>query len=316
MQYKFSGTNWLKGEKSFEFPGLFDYVQETKRKLSEPLKIPEYATAQEEEWIKAISEKAKDNPYLNRTEYAEAAKRKDISDLRTISYGEYPSLYNICMFASQQLAGVNPVIFMYSSKKTGSAYNASALDYMDRVWIYISDQFVKERGMMRDEELCFLIGHELGHAQCHHSTIASSGKDSSDAEYSADRAGMIVCTKWLMANNPDLAVEEAIKKAMLYGTSALVKIGIGHSNGLNNTSWDSFSYDDIQSMIDSIFDDASKHTLSRGTHPKNIHRIMAMDYFSESELLYRCLGLDTQQYRHLSTDAQLNKSMAHILKKC
>lgn len=314
MQYKYSGENWLNGDKAFAFEGLFDYIQQTKKRLSQPLAIPEYATAQEAERIKKISEKIQADPYFQREAYAEMAKNMGYSSLRTVVYGEYPALYEVCIFASRKLTGVNPVIYLYTSQNPGSAYNAAASDYMDRVWIYISDQLVKERGMMKDEELCFLVGHELGHAQCHHITIASSGKDSSDDEYSADRAGMLACTKWIMEKNPDMDAPDAIKEALLYSVSALHKIRIGMANGLNNTYWEKYSYDDVRSLIDGVFKGASRLALTKTSHPLPSHRIMAMVNFSESELMYRCLGLDPEKYQHLTTDVQLSRAMSHLLK--
>ena len=314
MQYKYTGKNWLKGEKAFVFPGFLDYAQETKARLGKPLAIPEYATAKEAERIEAVSKKVQNNPYYQRDVYAQMAKDMDVLDMRTISYGEYPGLYDVCLFVSREMMGVNPVIYLYTAKSAGMAYNAMALDYLDRVWIYISDRFVKEQGIVRDEELCFLAGHELGHAQCHHVTIASSAKDTSDDEYSADRAGMLACVKWIMKHSPELTVGQAIKKALLYSSSALLKLGIGKANGLNNTDWEKVTEEMVQEHIDGIFAQASKRSLSKGTHPETAHRIMAMDYFSESELIYRCLGMDPGEYPNLATDEQLGKSMAHLLR--
>jgi len=314
VQYKFTGTNWMKGEKAFVFPGFYDYVKETKARLSQPLTIPEYATAKEAKRIEKISAIVQKDPYHKRKVYAQMAKNMNLSDLRTISYEEYPGLYNVCLFVSGEMMGASPVIYLYTPKGLNLAYNAMALDYLDRVWIYISDRFVKELGMSRDEEICFLVGHEMGHAQCHHVTIASSAEDTSDDEYSADRAGMLACTGWIMKNDPGLTVRQAIKKALLYSSSALLKLGIANANGLNNTDWSKVTEEMMQEQVDGIFQQASKLALSKGTHPETAHRIMAMDYFSESELMYRCLGLNPGEYPNLATDQQLSKSMAHLLR--
>lgn len=316
MEYKYHGTHWLKD--GFSFPGLYQYVEQTKEKLRQPLNIPEYATANESERIKSISEKLQQNPYLSRAAYAEAAKqeRNGISNLRTISFDDYPSLYEVCMFASKTLTGVLPLIFLYTADEgSGYTYNAMALDYMDKVWVYISDQFFKEQGMLKDEELSFLVGHELGHAQCHHVTIASAKKDSSDTEYSADRAGMIVCARWIMEHEPRHSPEEVVQLATLYGSAALLKLGIATTNGRNKTDWPTaFDYDNTRGALERIFDGASKLTVSAGTHPHTRHRIMAMVNFGQSQLFYRCLGLDPSQYQGLLTDKQLQTMMAYQLK--
>lgn len=314
MQYRYNGKNWLNGDKAFVFPGFYDYAQDTKARLRKPLAIPEYATAKEAERITVISKKVQNDPYFKRDVYAQMAKNMDLQDSRTISYGEYPALYDVCIFVSREMMGVNPIIYLYTAKSAGMGYNAMALDYLDRVWIYISDRFVKEQNMVGAEEMCFLVGHELGHAQCHHVTIASSASDTSDDEYSADRAGMMACTKWIMQHSPELTLQQAIKKALLYSSSALLKIGIGMANGLNNTDWNKVTEELVQEEINGIFDGASKRSLGTGTHPVTAHRIMAMDYFSESELIYRCLGLDPKKYPNLATDEQLSKSMAFLLK--
>jgi len=315
-QYNYHGTHWLKD--GFSFPGLYQYIEQTKEKLRQPLHIPEYATANEGERIKSISEKLQQNPYLRRAAYADAAKleRSGISNLRTISFDDYPSLYEVCVFASKTLTGVLPLIFLYTADEgSDDTYNAMALDYMDKVWVYISDQLFKEQGMFKDEELSSIVGHELGHAQCHHATIASAKKVSSDAEYSADRAGMIVCARWIMEHEPQRSPDEVAQLAVLYSSAALLKMGIAATNGRNKTDWSTaFDYDKTREYLERIFDGASKLTVSTRSHPHTRHRIMAMVNFSQSQLFYRCLGLDPSQYQGLLTDKQLQTMMAYQLK--
>ena len=316
LQYEYHGKHWLR--EGFVFPGMYDYIEETKEKLRQPLKIPAYATARETEWLQAVSEKVQEDPYFCRSIYMQAAKQdSSMTNLRTIPYGEYPELYNVCMFASHTLTGVEPLVFLYTANDSNGTYNSSAIDYQDRVWIYISDQFFQERGMVKAEELCFLIGHELGHAQCHHGTIrAMKSYKSSDREYSADRAGMLVCASWILQHHPECTPAEAAQLSALYGTSMLLKLHIAFGNGKNQTDWETaLDYDKLREQMDHIFDEASALTVSTSSHPHVQHRIMAMINFSQSQLFYRCMNLEPPVQEDLLSDEKLQRMMSYQLKK-
>ncbi len=313
-RFEYYGTNWLK--EGFVFPGLYDYIEETKERLRQPLSVPEYATAGEAERIRRFSEKAKENPYLQRAGFAEAARqlKTGMGDVRSIPFGEYPLLYNVCVFASKTLTGVPPITNLYTSGGDELRYNAFALDYQDKVWIYISDQFFKEHGMLKVEELCFIVGHELGHTQCHHSTLGSDSSYGSDKEYSADRAGMIVCARWMLEHLPGCAPEYAASRAALYGVSSLLKLELAGKNWPDRTDWSrAVDYEELQSAMDRLFDNASKLTVSSGSHPHDRHRAMAMINFSQSQLFYRCLGFDPGEYPGLLSDAVLGRFMSFQL---
>ena len=289
MGFEYFGTNWLTD--GFTFPSLSDYIKDTKERLRQPLTIPAYATAGEAERIKRFSQLTQDNPYLQRAGFAEVVRQggEDWSDLRAIPYGEYPELYNVCVFASKILTGVSPIIFLYTAKTLGMLYNACALDYQDKVWIYLSDQLFQEHGMLKAEELCYLVGHELGHAQCHHTTIRSTANYGSDKEYSADRAGMIVCAKWMLTHISGCQPEYAARQAALYGAATLLKLETAMANGPNKTDWrTAMDYEKLRQDMDGVFDGAARLSISTGSHPHTRHRVMAMINFSQSQLFYRC----------------------------
>lgn len=314
MGFEYFGTNWLAD--GFTFPSLADYIKDMKERLRQPLVIPAYATAGEADRIKRFSKLTQDNPYLQRAGFAEAVRQEgeEWSNLRTIPYGEYPELYNVCVFASRILTGVSPIIFLYTSKTLGMLYNACALDYQDKVWIYISDQLFQEHGMLKTEELCYLVGHELGHAQCHHTTIRSTADYGSDKEYSADRAGMIVCAKWMLTHIPNCKPEYAARQAALYGAATLLKLEMAVTNGPNKTDWRTCTdYEKLREAMDGIFDGAAKLSASTGSHPHTRHRIMAMINFSQSQLFYRCLDLNPDDYSGLCSDEHLQRMMAYQL---
>ena len=314
MGFEYFGTNWLTD--GFTFPSLSDYIKDTKERLRQPLTIPAYATAGEAERIKRFSQLTQDNPYLQRAGFAKVVRQggEDWSDLRAIPYGEYPELYNVCVFASKILTGVSPIIFLYTAKTLGMLYNACALDYQDKVWIYLSDQLFQEHGMLKAEELCYLVGHELGHAQCHHTTIRSTADYGSDKEYSADRAGMIVCAKWMLTHISGCQPEYAARQAALYGAATLLKLETAMANGPNKTDWrTAMDYEKLRQDMDGVFDGAARLSISTGSHPHTRHRVMAMINFSQSQLFYRCLGLDPADYSGLCSDEHLQRMMAYQL---
>lgn len=314
MKFEYFGTKWM--TEGFTFPSLADYIADTKERLRQPLSVPAYATAGEEERIQNFSKLTRDNPYLQRAGFAEIVRREgeDWENLRTVPYGEYPELYGVCIFSSKMLTGIQPIIFLYTAKNPGMLYNACALDYQDRVWLYISDQLFKEHGMLKTEELCYLVGHELGHAQCHHTTIRSTTSYGSDKEYSADRAGMIVCAKWMLTHIPGCQPEYAARQAALYGTATLLKLETAAVNGPGKTDWrTAMDYEKLQRDMDGVFNGAAKLSVSTGSHPHTRHRVMAMINFSQSQMLYRCLDLDPGEYPGLCSDEHLQRMMAYQL---
>lgn len=314
MRFEYFGTNWLR--EGFTFPALSDYIADTKERLRQPLSVPDYATAGEAERIRNFSRLTQENPYLQRAGFAEMVRREqeDLGDLRTVPYGEYPVLYDVCIFASKMLTGFSPLIFLYTAKTEGMRYNACALDYQDKVWLYISDQLFREHGMLKTEELCYLVGHELGHTQCHHATIRSTASYGSDKEYSADRAGMLVCAKWMLTRLPGCQPEHAAQQAALYGAATLLKLEMAAANGPNQVDWrKAVDYEKLRIAMEGVFDGASKLSVSTGTHPHTRHRVMAMINFSQSQLFYRCLGLNPDNYPGLCTDEHLQRLMSYQL---
>lgn len=313
MTFKFSGNTWLRD--GFSFPSLYDYIQDTRQRLMQPLPVPDYATAGESQQIQALSEAFRENPYQQRAAFNEAIRKhnESMTHVSSVAYGEYPMVYDVCVFATRQLMHTTPLIFLYSTTDAGYRYNAFATDFQDKALVYLSRQLFAEHGMLREEELCYIVGHELGHAQCHHSTIAiRADARGSDCEYSADRAGMIVCAKWILHHRPDCTPREAARLAVLYGASALKKLDLAMTSG-GKQNWAEFNYDGMLDAIDHVFEGASKLTASLGTHPHSRHRVMAMVHFSQSKLFYRCLGLNPEDYRDLYTDQQLQNTMAYQL---
>lgn len=313
MEFEYRGKFWLKD--GFRFPDLTAYIKTTRGRLSQPLQVPPYATAAEEQRLRKLSARTEKDPYLDRSSIQKniLAMNRSMNEVRNIPYEEHPGLYEVCMFAARELMDAEPLIFLYTTEDPGYRYNAFAVDYLDKVWIYLSSQFFEEHGMLSQGEVCFLVSHELGHAQCHHSTLAATGSDSSDDEYSADRAGMIACVRWILSREPDCPVDQAARRALLWAAGVLKKLTVGFENGPGNTDWAGFDYAALEREVDGIFRKAAHLPLSTGTHPTDPHRIMAMIHFSQSQMLYRCLGLEPGAFRNLLTDDQLDRAMASQL---
>lgn len=315
MTFKYSGKTWMRDQESFSFPSLYNYIEETKQHLMEPLPVPAYATAGEAEKIVKLSELYKKEPFRRRTAFNEnmSSINAKMTSIKMISYGKYPEVYEVCLFATKQLKYPTPLIHVYSTKDEGLRYNAFASDYQDKVMIYLSQRLCPENKMLTTAEFSFIVGHELGHAQCHHTTIRLDMQNStSDREYSADRAGLIVCTKWILEHDKNCTLEETIKRAVLAAVSALSKITTAAVSS-QEVNWQAFDYDVIQNSIDHVFEGASKLGLSQSTHPYDRHRTMAMKNFSQSELFYRCIGQNPAQYSNLFTDQQLRDIMSYQL---
>ncbi|MBE6658241.1 MAG: hypothetical protein E7604_07340 [Ruminococcaceae bacterium] len=315
MEHQFHGTRWLK--EGFAFPSLTEYITQKKQELSAPLTVPEYAASWERIKIDQISDKLKTDPYLNRALFHEGIKHlmQSIGKTQALRYRENPLLYDVCTFVVGQLIHGIPMILLYEAPAdSGNLYNASVLSYQEQIFIFVSAQFFREFGMLNEEELCFMIAHEVGHAHCHHTHMnLETDEKTSDYEYSADRAGVLACTALILKKHPDYTVEEAARQAVLYASSTLTKLYIAVKNGPGCTDWSGFDYDEMQSIIDSIYDHASQYTVSRESHPHTPHRIMAMDHFRNSHMLYRCLGLPIPHTDGLNSDEQLAKYMAFIM---
>lgn len=315
MEYKYYGTRWLK--EGFSFPSLAEYIMQKKNELSAPLKVPEYAAYDEQQRVDQVSEKRIADPYLHRAEFHQ--RLIEISQIYgetgTLTYQENPYLYDICVFVVDQLMHTVPMICMYEQTlESGLMFNAAAVAYQDQVKLYVSKQLFRENGMFCKEELCYLIGHEVGHAHCHHTYVhLEADAKTSNYEYSADRAGILASTAWILREHPEYSVDAAARLAVLYGASTLLKLGVAAANGPGCTDWEKFDYEALQTAIDSIFRGASELHISTTTHPHDRHRIMAMVHFSQSQLLYRCLGVPMTTTDELYSDKHLAVAMAHYL---
>lgn len=306
----------------FEFPELCDFVEDMRRRLQQPLTLPDYAAAGEGEMVQKVSDVIAENPYRLRAAISEYAGRMgenfQAGTLRPVRYQEYPKLYRAAQFtmeaAARSFADLDVMIQIYRAAQTGDIYQAKALSYLNKAWLFISEHFFMQpnAGMLRDGEVCFLLGHELGHAQCRHSSIELLTGTSlcSDIEYSADRGGLIICAQWLLRERPQEDRQELLRQAVLCGVAALDKLGLAYRGYYQ---WQSYDYDELGRRIQGWRDNPGALPPDLATHPCDARRALALHHFSQSELLYRCLGLEPVHGLH--TDDQLQDVMNMLLKK-
>lgn len=299
-------------------PTLLDFVETTRERLKEPLRVPDYAAAGEENSISAAMQAIRDDPYALRAALAESVKLLDSrfqeGSLRPIAYGDHPQLYRAGLFVTavtKELANTDLLIRLYTAKRPEDRYQAMAVSYLDKAWIYVSDRFFQELQMVDGGELCFLVGHELGHAHCRHTTISilGGGDVGRNGEYSADRSGLIVCAKWLAAQDPELAPEQIARQAVLRSLSMLDKLEVAYRGGMD---WRSYDRQALEDRLQGWLDAPNRLPADSGTHPCDARRALAMYHFSRSRLFCRCAGLPDRG-QSLLDDGTLQEFMNTLL---
>lgn len=284
----------------FQFPTLLDFTESTLEYLKEPMTVPAYATAGEEVSISAAMQAIRDDSYALRTALYKEVKQLDErfqdGSLRPISYNDYPQLYRAGLFVTavtRELANTDLLIRLYTAKQPEDRYQAMAVSYLDKAWLYVSDYFFREFEMVDGGELCFLLGHELGHAHCRHTTIAilGSGDVGRNGEYSADRSGLIVCARWLATQAPELDPDQLARQAVLRSLSMLDKLEVAYRGGMD---WRDYDRQELEDRLQGWLDTPNRLPSDSDTHPCNARRALAMYHFSRSRLFYQCAGLPDQ----------------------
>lgn len=311
MSFQFTGKFIFKH--GFNAPSLKEYVDATCEKLLQPLSVPPYATASEGERIINATEKLASQPFAGRVAFNESSR--DFGNLPPVSYGQYPQIYDICMHAHKVLGSPLPVLYVFDGVRYASlSYQAMACDYLERFYLYISNRFLEEYGMATEEEISFVIGHELGHTQCHHTTLKLLDQDSgSNKEYSADRAGMLVAASLLRSKHPDWPLQKIAQEAMYAAGTILQKLDIGFAAVKQKVKVDWPQYDVAaqRAEIDKYLQDPALLQPYTGSHPSDDHRVSAMHLFGNSQLFYRLMN--EEPIPGLYSDALLEERMGrHI----
>lgn len=313
MSFQFTGKHILK--KGMQAPSLKEFIEHTYRELQKPLSVPPYATAGESERIAGVTERLSEQPFVGRTAFSETAR--SFGALTPVNYSKYPLLYEICFHAHRVLNSPVPVLFVYEPGNDKSlVYQAMAVDYMQAFYLYISQNFLQEPDMASPEELCYLIGHELGHTQCHHTTLRliTKSRGGSNAEYSADRAGLLVAASWLKEKHPDWTLAQVADCAVKAGGTILNKIdvAIAHMLKKSKMNWSTYDTEGMHRKFQALFDNPSTLQPYEGTHPTDEHRVVAMHRFACSEKFYRLMG--EEPIHGLYSDALLEEVMKYHIK--
>lgn len=179
--------------------------------------------------------------------------------------GIYGVLSDVCRRLKIELDNV--LAYVYASPEIqAGCFSADTRDCL----ITFSSSLVK---LMSDDELAFVIGHELGHFLLGHGANADSSDSSTEGmieqrckEISADRMGMLACS------SKDAAFRSLIK------TTA----------GLD----EEYLRFDIRTYMDQIRKSASssKFTLGESTHPSLVMRCRALLWFSMSAECVQFIG--------------------------
>jgi Zn-dependent protease with chaperone function len=200
--------------------------------------------------------------------------------------GQFVTLYKLMVEAADVLDVTEPELYLRYSPKY-SAYTAG----VSQTFIVLKSALVNS---LTDEELLFVLGHEIGHIKCGHvlyqgvgrmlipliqalgqatfglGNVASIGIVSAfyewlrQAEFSCDRAGLLAC------QNPRAAL------------SAIMKLGCGGTRF------------DAEMSLDQFMEQARRH--SEATGPEGISKILMYFMYnwqlSHPQVIYRAQRLD------------------------
>ncbi len=164
--------------------------------------------------------------------------------------------------------------------------NASCMDFGDGNMFLLFSSSILER--MGERELLFVIGHEFGHEFYNHVSVPVGGmlqriRDipaekalkllswSRRAEISADRVGLLCCQE------------------LHASTTAFIKLSCGLTEPLVQFNVDDYvsQMRDIRKLSESVHDVQDWYS----SHPFNPLRVVALNFFWESDLLTDLLGL-------------------------
>jgi Zn-dependent protease with chaperone function len=199
-----------------------------------------------------------------------------------VSEHQLPRIHNLVTTAADRLGMAPPDVFVVQS----AALNAYAIGVLGKKSVVLHSATVEG---LTEEELLFVIGHELCHVKCGHTSwlVLTSGAEnvlriplvtelvglcflwwSRLAEYTCDRGGLVA------NRNPTAAI------------AALAKIAVGPRL---------FQELDLK-RLEAQREDVAKDEVARwsealSTHPYIVHRFQAIQEFQASDL-YRRLTAD------------------------
>jgi len=232
-------------------------------------------------------------------------RRKLLASGLRITTNIMPDIFNVVQFA-KEVVGLkeNDVeVFVHDEP----VLRATCMDFEKQgIFLTLSSGLIEK---LSSNELSFIIGHELGHAVYHHMSLpVREMLDQGDkippdkilnmlswlrrAEISADRVGLLCCQDIHVAG------------------MALIKMSCGLT-----APHIQFHLDDYISQMEDI------RLLSASTrnvedcftsHPFNPLRVVALDYFWESQLLTQLLGHSPENMTEQEMDDNINSLLAFM----
>lgn len=283
MTYGYKTLNEFKAE----------YIRETEQSII----VPEYST--NKEYDRQVANKMKEqfnsNPtkmFIKMNGYLRSVVRNDW-EMKIINYQEERETYVAALKAIDAL-GIKyiPTIYSYKAKDVSYLLNSMALGYGNNINIFLSYDLFK-RILHGSKEKEFIIGHELGHNQnnstaTHIIGIGESLAVSRYGEYTADRAGLLVCKD----------VEAA--------TRALLKVST-----TDHSSEEKFKVA-AHDMVENAEKKVAELSSDNSTHPHLARRVAAMKVFASSQMYARLTNIPVD-HSTLSDEA-LEQSLVKIIK--
>lgn len=201
-----------------------------------------------------------------------------------VSTKQLPEVYRCAEIAAERLSMELPDVFVMQSP----VLNAFATGFLTEKSVVLHSSLIEA---MTDTELTSIIGHELGHIKCEHTTwciiTGSAGKFqipvisqimemvflfwSRKAEYSADRAGLLACR--------DLQAAISAEAKLAVGKELFKKLNLESL---------------AEQKRDADEDDVARLSELMATHPYMVNRIHAFKEFHRSET-YKMLTSEARQ---------------------
>ena len=282
---------------SYGYKSLKEFKTEYIKEAEQSIIVPEYSTNKkfDAKLASLMKEGFKANPtkmFIRMNLYLRNIVRNDW-DTKIINYQEERETY-VATLKAVDVLGVKciPTIYSYKTKDISYLLNSCALGYGNNINIFLS-YYLFNKVLTGSKEKEFIIGHELGHNQCNSTAIhilgiGESFEESRFGEYSADRAGLLVCRD----------VEAAAR--------ALIKV----SSAENDTE------EKIKEAAHSLVENAEKKIVGlrgdKGTHPCVERRVAAMKTFASSQMYARLIGKPREV--SMLSDDELEQSLATIIK--